>query len=162
MHDQIYWLHLFFQGKNEIPFLTLYFAIDLNLWFWIRFPPCPRNNLSGILKKSWVGQVGGGWSTPWHDRPQQLYFLRDRTFLQGFLHHADVYNSCLFFTNAVENPSENTQYLPGLPPICKCCTHLCVCHLEVRERHCKDPFGNVRMLFMPLNMGFPQIKTLSL
>lgn len=81
-----------------------------------------------------------------------LYSHRAWIFLQGFLNPDDVYNFQLFFRNVVENPSANTKSLPGLYSASR---QMCVCHLEVSGRHCKGPFGNVRMLFVPVNMGFP-------
>lgn len=41
--------------------------------------------------------------------------------------------------------------------------HICVFAIwRWGERIEKAPSGNVRMLFVPVNMGFPQIKTLNL
>lgn len=177
MCDQLYWIHLLFKERMKCLSLNLHFSIDPDLWYWICFPLCPRDHPSGTLGKSCMGQVGGA-----------VPFSLTNS-LSNFLKHLNptawpVTTGCIFSKTGhfckvsyiklvCRIPSAFPQMLYKIflqiPNLFQACVqfgnavHICVFVIwRWEEGIAKAPFGNIKMLFPSVNMGFPQIETLNL
>lgn len=148
--------------------------MDLNLCFGACFPPCPRNQVFSEIP-AWCSGRRRDLLSPANILSHELRciikslattvcdFSETGHFLQGFLHWTGEHTSWFLSSNAAENPSTNIKSLPGWSSICRCCdTSVCLSFGDEGMALLRPLFGNARVPFVPVNMGFPQVEMLNL